>query len=301
MAPVAETEIRALIDRLVESTEALAALGALIRLRVGGVETHDDVEEALREIVAALDGGESWDEIDVSALGSVLPRLLAVFQESLDLVSDPLRAPGWSYTDVRLLESQGAESATFPAALHDQIAPGLGDLAGRLGEPNARFLDVGVGVAGLSIAMCERWPSLTVDGLDPWAPALELARRSVAAAKLAERISLRAQRVQELDDSGAFDLAWLPAAFLSADVMPVALERVTAALRPGGWLLLAMYRGRGELGMALARLRTVRSGGAALTSPDAEVLLADTGLAEIQTLPAEAWPPAVIVAGRKLP
>ncbi|MFQ5425723.1 MAG: SAM-dependent methyltransferase [Gaiellales bacterium] len=294
------SEIRALVSRLVDSTEALAALGALIRLRVGDVQAHPDVEAALEEVVEALGISDAWDGVDEDTLAPVLPGLLAVFQESLDLVSDPLRAPGWSYTDVRLLESQGAESATFPAALDRTIAPILDSLPERLSRGEARFLDVGVGVAGLSIAMCERWPSLTVVGLDPWAPALELARRNVVAAKLSERITLRSQRVEELDDVEAFDLAWLPAAFFSAEVMPLALGRVASALRDGGWLLLAMYRGEGALGAALARLRTVRSGGMALTTSGAESMLEAAGLGNVRTLPAESWAPAALVAAQSV-
>lgn len=293
------SEIRTLVDRLVESTEALAALGALIRLRVGGVQAHPDVEEALKATVSALGARSAWEDVDADQLAPILPTLLSLFQESLDLVSDPLRAPGWSYTDVRLLESQGAESATFPAALEHAIAPKLAGLLDALAAREAAFLDVGVGVAGLSIAMCERWPNLTTVGLDPWAPALELARRNVIAARLHERISLRSQRVQELDEVEAFDLAWLPAPFLATDVLPAALDRVYRSLRPGGWLIFGMYRGEGELGMALAQLRTVRSGGSALSTEAAESLLAGAQLSDVVTLPESSWAPALIVAGRR--
>ena len=294
------SEIRTLVDRLVESTEALAALGALIRLRVGDVHAYPEVEDALEATVAALGVRSAWEEVDADELAPILPTLLSLFQESLDLVSDPLRAPGWSATDVRLLESQGAESATFPAALERAIAPKLPGLLDALASEPAAFLDVGVGVAGLSIAMCQRWPSLTIVGLDPWAPALELARRNVVAARLQERIALRAQRVQELDEIDAFDLAWLPAPFLAKDVVPAALERVRRSLRPGGWLIFGMYRGEGELGMALAQLRTVRSGGSALSAKAAESLLVDAGLGDVVTLPESSWAPARIVAGRRL-
>lgn len=292
-------EIRTLVDRLVESTEALAALGGLIRLRVGDVQAHADIEGALRATVSALDLSSAWDEVDADELAPILPMLLSLFQESLDLVSDPLRAPGWSCTDVRFLESQGAESATFPAALERTIAPELPGLLDALAAESAAFLDVGVGVAGLSIAMCERWPNLIAVGLDPWAPALELARRNVAAARLQERISLRPQRVQELDEVEVYDLAWLPAPFLAKEVLPTALARVHRALRPGGWLVFGMYLGEGELGMALAQLRAVRSGGSALSAEVAESLLTDAGLGSVVTLPESSWAPALVVAGRR--
>jgi SAM-dependent methyltransferase len=115
-----------------------------------------------------------------------------------------------------------------------------------------------VGVAGLSIAMAHLWPSLNVVGIDPWAPALALARENLLRAGLSSRIQLREQKVEELSDIKAFDLAWLPSAFIPARVIPMACEHVYRALRPGGWLLFAMANpGPDPVTASLARLRTV--------------------------------------------
>jgi hypothetical protein len=50
---------------------------------------------------------------------------------------------------------------------------------------------ISVGVAALSIAMCRAWPTLPVVGLDPFEPALALARQNVAEAGFQDRIALR--------------------------------------------------------------------------------------------------------------
>jgi hypothetical protein len=59
--------------------------------------------------------------------------------------------------------------------LKQVITPRLPGLSERL-EASGSFLDVGVGVAGLSIARSRLWPRLRVVGLDLWAPSLVIPR-----------------------------------------------------------------------------------------------------------------------------
>ena len=120
-----------------------------------------------------------------------------------------------------------------------RLAPGLDGLVQRLSSPDGRFLDVGVGVAILSIEMCRVWPDLQVVGIDPWAPSLALARDNVKAAGLGARIELREQAVQDLSDRHGFDLAWIPSIFIPGQAIPEGLARVQRALRPGGSVLFA--------------------------------------------------------------
>jgi SAM-dependent methyltransferase len=144
------------------------------------------------------------------------------------------------------------ERFVFPSA------PGIPE---RLSS-GATFLDVGAGVAAVTIELCRRFPRLRAVGLEPAEAPLALARRNVEAAGLVERVELRRQLVQELDDADAFDLAWLPLSFLPHEVVPVALARVHRAMRPGGLLLLATLGGGiGDLRSAAAGLRSVLWGG----------------------------------------
>ena len=130
-------------------------------------------------------------------------------------------------------------------------------------------------------------------------PALELARRNVGEAGLSERIELRRQDIREITDAAAFDLVWLPGPFLQRDVLEVSLARVTTALRPGGWVVLGLYGGQDELGAALARLRTVRSGGTALGNDEAVALLESAGLVGVEALTANVGVPVTDVVGRR--
>ncbi len=99
-------------------------------------------------------------------------------------------------------------------------------------------------------------------GLEPQDAPLAQARRNVTAAKLEDCIELRAQRIEDLADREAFDLVWLPQAFLPREVLERGLRRAWAALRPGGWSLLLAFSTPGmNLHAALLRLANVTYGG----------------------------------------
>jgi hypothetical protein len=110
---------------------------------------------------------------------------------------------------------------------------------------------------------------------------------------------LRPQRVEELDDEAAFDLVFLAGPFLGRNAVGPACERSLAALRPGGWVLFAMFGGSGALELALARLRTARSGGAVLDAAEAEYRLGAAGFTGVRSLAAELGIPSQLVVGRR--
>jgi len=96
------------------------------------------------------------------------------------------------------------------------------------------FLDAGTGVGVVAIELCRHYPHLHAVGLEPQAVPLAEARRNVAAAQLDQRIELRAQRVEDLTDREAFDLAYLPQVFMPVEVVRRGLRTVFQVLRPGG-------------------------------------------------------------------
>jgi SAM-dependent methyltransferase len=290
---------RELTVRLGSSTEAMAALGAALRLRVSGEEAPPEVQAALDEVVAALGLEELLAGATPEQLAAMLAPIRALFLQSVDLLTDPARAPGWAYADAELLESQGRSSAGFARVIRDVLAPTLPGLEEALGRPGSMFVDVGVGVGGLAIEMCRVWPSLRVVGIDPWDYVLTIARRNVAAAGLGDRIELRQLGVEELDYEASADLVFLPGPFLPASVLEPAVERTRAAIRPGGWVILGMYGGGGRLEDGLARLRTARSGGALFTAEQAEALLERSGFADVRTVPGGIAIPGLLVAGRR--
>jgi hypothetical protein len=296
---VAAGEIRDVASRLSTSTEALAALGAALRLRASGLEAPPPVQASLDDVLAALGVADALRSSTPEELSAALAPIRALLLQSVDFLTDPSRAPGWTYTDAELLEGFGQSSAAFAKVVRDVLGPALPGLGEALGRSGAAFLDVGVGVAALSIEMCRLYPELRALGIDPWEVALDRARRNVSSAGLEERIELRRQRVEELDDEAAFDLVFLAGPFLGLDAVGPACERSLAALRPGGWVLFAMFGGADALEVALGRLRTARSGGAVTDAAEAEERLRSAGFADVHTLAAELGIPSQLVVGRR--
>jgi SAM-dependent methyltransferase len=138
----------------------------------------------------------------------------------------------------------------------------------------------------LAIALAQMWPELRIVGIDPWQPSLALARENVEAANLGDRIELREQVGEAIDDVDAFDLAWLPFPFVPERAIGPTCERTLRALRPGGWIIVSMS-GHGALEplpAAAMRLRLTLCGGPDWTSAQAESLLRDQGYVDVRTL-----------------
>jgi len=290
--------VRDLIMRLNVSTGALAALGVALDERVSGVALDPAIKTEIDHLLAALGANKMLDGVDPAELRPVLAEIRMTLLQDAKLLLSPTSA-GWTHTEAEILQSTGEASAAFPHLLKQTIAPGLEGLAKRLESTDGAFLDVGVGVGGLSIAMARLWPLLRVVGIDPWLPALALARENVKMAGLDTRIELREQSAQQLSDTEAFDLAFFPGFFI-AEAVGAALECVHLALRPGGWILFgAQNPGPDALAASVARLRTVLWGGHPRTPREAEALLSQAGFTQVQTLPSGSSARASIIAGRR--
>ena len=211
--------------------------------------------------------------------------------QGLDLVDDPVRAGAWSYTDPVLLEAQGSASAVVARLIAD---------AG-LGSPSARILDVGTGVGGLAVAFARRFPGSTVVGIDPWEPALALARKNVAAAGLEGRVTLLLTTVQELDDADGFDLVWLPSFFIPEPVLDEAIAQIYAVMRPGSTLVVGIRQGGEDDSLAAVAddLFTLRSGGSVIDLEDALARLQRAGFGDTREVERTWDAPLRLVIGRR--
>lgn len=291
---VASQTFRESIDRHLASPAILAALGAWLEARVSGSRLPPTLQARINEVLDALGLAGVMEGLSASEHKRLLGEIRFMTLLDAKLLRHPTGFPAWTHAETEILQAGGDVSAGFADALAHTVAPRLDGLARRLESPDGSFLDVGVGVAGLAIAMAQLWPSLNVVGIDPWAPSLALARENVRSAGLTGRIRLREQAVEDLPDRDAFDLAWLPSAFLPEQTIAAACERVYRALRPGGWLLFAMVNpGSDPLTASLVRLRTVFWGGCVMSAGQVETLLGQTGFVDVQTL---ASPPGAIIS-----
>jgi SAM-dependent methyltransferase len=170
---------------------------------------------------------------------------------------------GWHISDGAILHAQGRASTHVAQVIEDDLSPRMPEARAALSAGRGSFLDVGVGVAALSIALAERFPGLHIVGLDVLPAALEIAATQIAVAEMRERIELRLQSVAAMTDENAFDLAWMPQMFIARDELDAGLARIWTALRPGGWIIFALagVSDGGRIGAYHALLATTVGGG----------------------------------------
>jgi SAM-dependent methyltransferase len=231
-------------------------------------------------------------------------RLAAEARSSLLQAADfgkggPIDLEGWRHEDPAILHAQGVSSSGAVPALAAAF-PSLGDLGERLERPGAAALDVGTGVAAIAVALARRFPGLRVVGLEPAKAPMAEARRNVVAAGLDRRIELRGQRVEDLPDEEAFDLAFLPLVFLSTATVRAGLSAIHRALRPGGWVVTVSVDAAGEtLAPALARLKATLWGSEPLAPAAIRELLEEAGYADVREFDAPAGGTLRPIAARR--
>ena len=263
------------------SVEALAALGAELKLRQEGLAGDQQLRPLLHHVVRTLD--PRWlERSDASEGAAALALIQTVLRQSLDMLENPARPPGWSFEDPQVLETQGRLSRIVVRGIA-ALAADRPELATALRQPGV-LLDVGTGVGWLAIEAARTWPALRVVGLDPWEPALTLARRNRAQSEVAERIEFRSQPVEQLEETETFNLAWLPGPFIAREALDRALASIHRALVPGGWLIFGLAAAAEDpLEEALVKLRITRSGGHPWTAEEVKKILRRRDFTEIET------------------
>ncbi len=282
-------------QRLQASAEALAVLGAELRIRREGLSADPQVvQESSRTSFAPSIRPCSM----ISRWSRKKPRLSSFSRRSVRppiFSADPARPPGWRHEDPTILQGQGQASRRFVRAI-DALAERRPDLR-RVLHGRAHFLMSGRVSDGLRSKRRVPGPrcaaSASMSGnrrCNSRAPTwLEPEWRNVSSC--VRKVSSR------LDELEVFTLAWLPP-FVPVALMPVALKNLHRALVPGGWLVLSLLGAMPDpLGQALAALKLARHGTYAWTPPEAEGQLQAAGFEQVETFSPN--PLTVIVVGRK--
>jgi SAM-dependent methyltransferase len=290
--------LRDLVSQLSASATALSVLSAELHSRVSGTPIHPSLRSQADDVLREAGALQALEGTSTAEVAPLLAEIRHFWDLDNEFVANPERPAGWSFTDTDMLQRGGEITEGFANVL-PRILPMLEGLAARLEGADGTFLDVGTGVARLSIGMARKWPSLRVVGLDVWGPSLALARKNVAEAGLEKRVELREQPGEELPDERAFDLAWIPAPFVPTHALGRLVERVHRSLKPGGWLLFAAAKPGEDLRGAVLRFLVTLYGGAPSTQPDIEKLLVQKGLTEVKTLPGPPRDFKIVVAGRR--
>lgn len=226
-------------------------------------------------------------------------RFLNLLGHLRQAVTAATGAVGWDSNDDDTLLEQGRVSVSGIRLGMRRTLTMLDGLAERLAAPGAELLDVGVGTGGMISALCADLPTLRGTGIDVLPRPLELAEQMAADFGVAERVELRLQSVAELDDRERYDMAWLPTMFIPPPAVYAGLPRLLAALRPGGWLVLAaVTSGRDEFSDAVAAWRVARDGGTAVPVDDMARRLRETGFVDVRRLSLPPGAPAMLGARR---
>jgi SAM-dependent methyltransferase len=267
--------------RLSAPMDALAALGAELRLRRTGRAATAQVQELLREVVRQVDP-QVLSDISADQEATALGIIESFFRQAIDLLENPTRAPGWAYTDPTIINGQGMTSRAFVRTF-ETIAASVADFKATLDRPGV-FLDVGTGAGWLAIEVARCWPAWKVVGIDPWRPSVDLARANIAASGVEDRIELRVENLEKLQDEDAYLLAWLPGPFLAKQAVMSALQGVKKALKPGGWLVFSLFSPSDEqFGEAVTALKVTRNGGYPWRREELEGRLGALGFQQVGT------------------
>ena len=116
----------------------------------------------------------------------------------------------------------------------------------RVSPAPRRILDLATGTADFALAAARRFPSARVAGVDLTPAMLEIGRRKVAAAGLADRVALEEGNACALARAdGSADAALCAFGFRNFPDRAAALREVARVLVPGGHLLvLELFRPR---------------------------------------------------------
>ena len=260
-----------LLERPADSTDPVAVAGQRLLIAAGWLDGDPfGPSERLRSLLPA---------------GAPLSGLYGFVRELLAMVSRYAEGagPGWAETDPGLIRSRGAASGAVVLSILDRCRQYLPGLAERLEVPGAAFLDVGTGAGGVVIALCRAHAGLRAVGVDISAAMVAAAREQVAAAGLSGRAEIREQSVVAIEDAEAFDLLWVPQAFLPEPVLAEALPRLRRAARRGAALVMAISV-NSDTGVsgAVTDLRNLMSGGGTLSAQAASTMLQTAGFSRVE-------------------
>ena len=273
-------EAMAAIQKHIRAVDALAAIGAGIGAAAGKIQPSDSLKSKLDIVIDQFEPGllENLDQEELDALYGFVRAAMRQMLHLLELPDDG--NSGWSFDDPHILEAQG-RSSRLVTKLLTEYADREHDF-GTLLSDGARFLDVGSGVGWISLSMAQQWPNLNAVGIDILDAALTIAQQNLTQTGLSDRVSFRNQNVASLEDTDAFDIAFVPVIFIPEAIIVNSLSNLRRALKPGGWLFAAAYRAPDDAKLAaLNDLRTTLSGGRAWDAQELSTLAATAGLESI--------------------
>lgn len=191
-----------------------------------------------------LDGctGALTDPLDLANALPLVRQMVAIARQ-VDALSDAFHTGGgvpWEAYGPDMIEGQAAINRPVYHHLLAGWLAGMPAVHPRLSAPGARVADLACGGAWSAIALARAYPGLQIDGSDPDALAIGLARAHVAEAGLGGRIELSVADAAQLGSSysGRYDLVTIFEATHDLAQPVAVLRSARAALAPGGAVLV---------------------------------------------------------------
>jgi hypothetical protein len=187
----------------------------------------------------------------------------------------------WIFQDIAML--------TLLRANADRIAKSLCEHAKRdlvLGKAlEGHVMEVGAGLAALSLALAKLFPSAQFTAMDSNSSATSVARLHVATSGFASRFSVRLRDLIHVDEQASYSAAWLPAPFLPRQGVESALYRLTLAIKPNGFLIIGNAPTLGcDASTAANGARLLRSNGHVWRTEELAEILRRQGYCDIEHL-----------------
>jgi len=169
----------------------------------------------------------------------------------------------WGLHNENLVNGYGTISATFVTiveAISEEVHKALS-------LENALFLDVGAGVCGIGLSLCERHPTIKIVALEPAEQPFQIAQKKIKESPYGSRITLRSDSVENLSETELYDIAYMAQPFIPEDVFEKGLLNVYRALKPGGILITYSFVSISPfpLNNALSKLESSLEAGATRT------------------------------------
>ncbi len=187
---------------------------------------------------------------------------------------------GWQFEDDIILQAQGQLSELVAT---DFIPPGS-DVQKALMAPEAIFLDVGAGVAKITLKLCEIYPQLRCVALEPANKPHQLAQKNITHSSYSNRIELRKIGVEALQDIHLFDVVWIAQGFIPAKALIAGLPAVKKAMKKGAILLTYAIANDKENLANCVKNFSASLYGEVRTVIDMTKILQDAGFAEVKII-----------------
>lgn len=175
-------------------------------------------------------------------LGGALKTFVALRESYLD-ARTLARTGGrewWSDFDPEWIDAVGENGQTYYRRLLNAVVPQLPQVAATL-QRGARYLDLACGVCRGPAKIVDAFPGTLVTAVDGDAYTLEVAEREMKERGIGEQFRFVHTMLEDLQINGGHDLAVINISLHEARDIDRVVERVHAALEPGGTFLVSEF------------------------------------------------------------